>query len=52
MMYAAAIREAIASDDLGKMKAVAEQARKEVREQGDLNQALIELHDAIGKIEK
>lgn len=52
MMYAAAIREAIASDDLGKMKAVAEQARREVREQGDLSQALVELYEAIEKMER
>lgn len=52
MMYAAAIREAIASDNLGKMKAVAEQAKQSVREQGDIAQAIVELYEAIQRLEK
>ena len=52
MLYAAGIREAIASNDLEKMKAVAEQAKQTVREQGDLSSALIELLEAIESLRK
>jgi len=52
MLYAAGIREAIASNDLEKMKAVAEQAKQTVREQGDLSSALIELLEAIESLKK
>lgn len=46
-MYGVAIRDAIASNDLSKMEAIAEQAKQTVKEQGDLSTALIELLDAI-----
>lgn len=52
MLYAAGIREAIASNDLEKMRAVAEQAKQTVREQKDLHAALIELLEAIDKLKK
>ncbi|MCD9575154.1 MULTISPECIES: DUF1843 domain-containing protein [Flavobacterium] len=52
MLYAAGIREAIASNDLEKMRAVAEQAKQTVREQGDLSAALVELLEAIEKLRK
>lgn len=52
MLYAAGIREAIASNDLEKMKAVAEQAKQTVREQKDLHAALLELLDAIDNLKK
>lgn len=52
MLYAAGIREAVASNDLEKMKAVAEQAKKTVREQKDLHAALLELLEAIDTFRK
>lgn len=51
-LYAVGIREALASNDLSQMKAIAEQAKKTIKEHGDLSAALIELQDAIGKLEK
>ncbi|BDD06839.1 DUF1843 domain-containing protein [Aureibacter tunicatorum] len=51
-MYAASIREAIASNDVEKMKATAEQAKKTIKESGDISLALVELIDAIDKLEK
>jgi hypothetical protein len=51
MLYGVGIREAIASNDLEKMKAVAEQAKQTIREQKDLSAALIDLLDAIDKLE-
>lgn len=50
VLYGVAIREAIASNDVEKMKAVAEQAKKTIKEHGDLSVALIELQDAIAKL--
>lgn len=50
-MYAASMRDAIASNDLEKMKAVAQQAKQHIQEQGDMNQALVELYDAIDRLE-
>ncbi|MDR7209101.1 DUF1843 domain-containing protein [Flavobacterium piscis] len=47
MPYGAAVREAIASNDLAKMEAVAEQVKQTVKEQGDLSAALLELLEAI-----
>ncbi len=47
MPYGVAIREAIASNDLTKMEAIAEQAKKTIKDQGDLGTALLELLDAI-----
>ncbi|WP_281231804.1 DUF1843 domain-containing protein [Flavobacterium gelatinilyticum] len=52
MLYAAGIREALVSNDLEKMKAVAEQAKQTVKEQGDLSAALLELLEAIEKLKK
>jgi hypothetical protein len=52
MLYAAGIREAMASNDLEKMIAVAEQAKQTVREQKDLTAALLELLDAIDELKK
>jgi Domain of unknown function (DUF1843) len=49
-MYGVAIREAIASNDLAKMEAVAEQAKQTVKEQGDISAALLELLDAIDSL--
>lgn len=51
-LYAATMRDAIASNDLAKMKAVLEQAKSMVREQADLSVALVELEEAIEKINK
>lgn len=47
MPYGVAIREAIASNDLTKMQAIAEQAKQTIKDQGDLGGALLELLDAI-----
>ena len=47
MPYGAAVREAIASNDLAKMESIAEQAKQIVKEQGDLSAALLELQEAI-----
>lgn len=52
MPYGAAIREAIASNDLAKMEAVAEQAKQTVKDQGDLSAALLELLEAIELLKK
>jgi hypothetical protein len=52
ILYGVGIREAIASNDLEKMKAVAEQAKQTIREQKDLAAALVDLLDAIEKLEK
>lgn len=52
VLYGVGIRDAIASNDVEKMKAVAAQAKQLIREQGDLHLALIELLDAIEKLEK
>lgn len=49
--YGAAIREALASNDLTKMKAIEEQAKKTILEQGDIHVALIDLQEAIEKLE-
>lgn len=51
VLYAAGIREAVASNDVEKMKAIAEQAKQTIKEHGDLSVALIELQDAIDKLE-
>lgn len=52
MAYGAAIREALASNDLAKMEAVAEQAKQTIKEQGDLAAALLELLEAIDLLKK
>ncbi|BDD06840.1 DUF1843 domain-containing protein [Aureibacter tunicatorum] len=51
VLYAAGIREAAASNDVEKMKAVAEQAKKNIKESGDLSLALVELLEAIEKLD-
>lgn len=51
VLYASGIRDAVASNDLEKMKAMAEQAKKTIREHGDLSVALIDLLEAIDKLE-
>lgn len=52
MLYGAAIREAIASNDLAKMEAVAEQAKQTIKQQGDLAAAYLELIEAIESLKK
>ncbi|MDR6762410.1 MULTISPECIES: DUF1843 domain-containing protein [unclassified Flavobacterium] len=47
MPYGVAVREAIASNDLAKMEAIAEQAKQVIKDQGDLSAALLELLEAI-----
>ncbi len=49
--YGVAIRKAIASSNLEEMKATREQAKEFVKEQGDLSVALVELQEAIQKLE-
>lgn len=50
MPYGAAIREAIASNDLEKMEAIAEQTKQIVKGQGDMHAALLELLEAIDSL--
>lgn len=50
-MYAVPIREAIASNDLEKMKALASQAKETIKAHGDLANAYLELVDAIAGLE-
>ncbi|TWI97651.1 uncharacterized protein DUF1843 [Mucilaginibacter frigoritolerans] len=52
VLYGVGIRDAIASNDVEKMKAVAAQAKQTIREQGDLHLALLDLLEAIDKLEK
>ncbi|MBL4605931.1 MAG: DUF1843 domain-containing protein [Flavobacteriaceae bacterium] len=47
VLYAAGIREAVASNDLEKMKAVASQAKASIRAHGDLHVAYLDLVEAI-----
>lgn len=49
--YGVAIRQAIASNNLEEMRATHEQAKEFLKEQGNLEAALIELQEAIRKIE-
>ena len=49
--YGPAIRDAIASSDLQKMKRMEQQAKKLIKNQGDLYGALIDLQEAIKKLE-
>lgn len=51
MAYGAAIREALATNDLAQMQAIAEQAKQTIKEQGDLTAALLELLEAIAALE-
>lgn len=50
MPYGAAIREALASNDLTKMEAIAEQAKQTIKQQGDLTAAYLELIEAIAAL--
>ncbi|MBP4139316.1 MULTISPECIES: DUF1843 domain-containing protein [Flavobacterium] len=50
MPYGAAIREAIVSNDLAKMEAIAEQTKQIVKGQGDMHLALLELLEAIDSL--
>ncbi|PXY41888.1 hypothetical protein DMB65_04815 [Flavobacterium cheongpyeongense] len=52
MPYGAAIREAMASNDLAKMEAIAEQTKQIVKGQGDMHVALLELLEAIESLKK
>lgn len=52
MPYGVAIREALVSNDLAKMEAVAKQAKQIIKEQGDLTVALLDLLDAIDSLKK
>ena len=47
MPYGAAIREALVSNDLTKVEAIAEQAKETIKQQGDLTAAYLELIEAI-----
>lgn len=51
MLYGVGIREAIASNDLEKMRAVAAQAEVTLKAQGDIGAAYVELRDAIQALE-
>lgn len=50
MPYGATIREALASNDLTKMEAIAEQAKQTIKQQGDLTAAYLELIEAIAAL--
>ena len=50
-LYAVGVRDAISTNDLSKMKATLEQGKKAVRDHGDLSNALLELEEAIKKLE-
>ncbi|BDD06838.1 DUF1843 domain-containing protein [Aureibacter tunicatorum] len=50
--YGAGIREAIASNDVEQMKAMAENTKKFIKENGDISTALVELLDKIDQLEK
>lgn len=52
MPYGVAVREALASNDLAKMEAVAKQAKQTIKDQGDLTGALLDLLDAIESLKK
>ncbi len=48
-LYGVIIRESLASNDVEKMKATAEQVRQTLNDQGDLKAALSQLEAAIAK---
>lgn len=52
MPYCVAVREALVSNDLAKMEAVAKQAKQTIKDQGDLTGALLDLLDAIDSLKK
>ena len=49
--YGVGIREAIASNDLNKMKAVLKTAEDTIKAHGDLEVAFLDLKNAIEKLE-
>ena len=49
-LYGVVIRETLASNDVEKMKATAEQVKKTIEEQGDLKAALSQLEASIAKL--
>lgn len=51
-LYASSIRDAVATNDLEKMKAMLQQTRRTIKELGDLSVALVELEEAIEKLER
>ncbi len=51
VLYGVGIRKAIASNSLEEMKAIAEQAKKTIKEHGDIASAYVELQEAIDKLE-
>ena len=52
VLYGVSIQEAVASGDLSKMKAVAQQAESHLREWGNIPAALEALKLEISKLEK
>lgn len=50
-LYGVGIREAIASNDVEHMKAVAEQAAETIKAHGDIASAYVELKEAIERLE-
>lgn len=50
--YGTAIQEAVASGDLGKMKAVAQEAEEHLKEYGNVSAALEALKLEIAKLER
>lgn len=52
MPYGVAVREALVSNDLAKMEAVAKQAKQTIKDHGDLTAALLDLLDAIDSLKK
>jgi hypothetical protein len=51
-LYGPAIRDALARKDLGEMKQVLAQAKQARKEQGNLDQAIQRLQNAISKLTK
>jgi len=52
MLYGVAIKDASASNDLEKMKAIAAQAKQLIKEQGDIYTSLLDLLEKIETLEK
>jgi hypothetical protein len=50
-LYGVGIREAIASNNLEKMKAIAAQAGETIKAHGDISAAYVDLKDAIDKLD-
>lgn len=51
VLYGVGVRDAIGSQDLAQMKATLENAEKLIREQGDLHVAVLDLREAIQRLE-